>query len=154
MFSKEEKKERNKEFWKRFKSEMNKIPSSNGKRIQWLKYPTKIKFLFIRSEVTKDYAKFSIDIQSKDEDIQEIVWEQFQELKTVLENEFNIPPEWDEHAFNSAGKKIKQVYWKIDGVNLFNKEDEPKITEFLKDKYIRFDEFYQEYNEILFNLIK
>ena len=154
MFSKEEKKERNIAFWKTFKNKMNKIPASNGKRIQWLRYPTKIKFIFVRASVNKDFAKFSIDIQAKDLEIQEIVWEQFLELKMVLENEFNEAPIWDENAINDAGKSIKQIYWQMDGVNLFNKEDEDKIMDFLKDKYIRFDSFYQEYNEILFTLLK
>jgi hypothetical protein len=154
MYSKEERKAIKTAFWRSFKSEMNTVPSSTGKRINWINYPTKLKILYARCEVDENGALFSIDIQTKDPGIREIVWEQFQELKMVLETEVGSPGTWLDENFNAAGQPIKSVVWKLDGVNIYRGEDTSKIFTFLKEKLVGFDAFYQEYNEILFNLIK
>ncbi len=154
MYSKEERKAIKTAFWKSFKSEMNKVPSSTGKRINWINYPTKLKILYVRCEVNENEALFSIDIQTKDAGIREIVWEQFQELKMVLETEVGTPGIWLDENYNAAGQLIKSIVWKLEGVNIYRKEDAPTIFAFLKEKLVGFDAFYQEYNEILFTLIK
>lgn len=154
MFSKEEQKEIKQTFWKGFKTVMNNVPSSTGKKVNWLNYPTKLKIIYVRCEVDDSKARFSIDIQAKDEDISEIVWEQFQELKTVIENEIGSPGIWLEKNNNSAGQSIKSIVWDLENVSIHNNLDKDKIYLFLKEKLISFDRFYQEFNEILFNLIK
>lgn len=154
MYSKEERKAIKQIFWKGFKAEMNKFPSSNGKRINWINYPTKLKVLYVRCDVDCERATFSIDIQVKDEGIRELIWEQFLELKTVLEQEIGSPGVWLTQNKNSAGQPINSIQWELEGVSVFKPTDETKIYSFLKKKLIGFDAFYQEYNEILFTLVK
>lgn len=154
MYSKEERKAIKQSFWKGFKAEMNKYPSSSGKRINWLNYPTKLKILYVRCDVSDRKATFSIDIQVKDEDIEEIVWEQFKELKVVLENEIGSQGVWLENNRNTAGQSIKSIVWILEDVDLYKTSDKSKIYTFLKEKLVGFDAFYQEYNEILFTLVK
>ena len=48
MFSKEESKEHNLIFWNGFNTYMTKIRSSNGRKINWLNYPSDAKTIFIR----------------------------------------------------------------------------------------------------------
>ncbi|MEX1191510.1 MAG: DUF4268 domain-containing protein [Brumimicrobium sp.] len=154
MFTKEERKALHSEYWLRFKSFISSSRSVNNRRINWLNYPTGLKEIYVRLDINQERASFSIDIQSKDEGIRSIIWEQFLELKKVLENEMQIPGTWSEEVFNKAGQQISSIYWNLENVSIYNQKDEEKVFQFFKDKLVRFDRFYDVYKEILFGLIK
>jgi hypothetical protein len=42
--------------------------------------------------------------------------------------------------------------WDQQGLNFYNEKDKDQIFEFLKNRLIEFDEFYQEFKEILISL--
>ena len=79
MFSKEESKEHNLIFWNGFNTYMTKIRSSNGRKINWLNYPSDAKTIFIRLEVDAKSSKLCFDIQHKDDDLRAIIYEQMTE---------------------------------------------------------------------------
>src|SRR5690554_7794162 len=82
MFSKEERKALNAAFWTRFKEKAGVNKGANGKRINWVNYPTRVKQIYIRLHADTKIARFSIDIQDKDEGVRMLVWEQFEELRS------------------------------------------------------------------------
>lgn len=153
MFSKEEKKEINIEFWNGFKNHMNNYRSTNGRKINWLNYPSDIKTIFIRLEVDSKYARLCFDIQPKDDSIREILWEQMTELKQVMENITQVKAEWIQN-YNYLDKTISRIVWENNAYNLYNSNDKILIYNFLKERLIKFDEFYQEYKDILVALAK
>lgn len=59
---------------------------------------------------------------------------------------------WDEKAYSNDGKIYSRIYWELKNVNYFNEEDHEKIYNFLRDRLLEFDEFYQEFKEILISL--
>ena len=65
---------------------MKKHKSLDGKRIKWLNYPTRVKHVYTRLNVDKKIASLYIDLQHKDDEIRELYYEQFLELKTVFTN--------------------------------------------------------------------
>ncbi|MBP5983845.1 MAG: DUF4268 domain-containing protein, partial [Fluviicola sp.] len=73
MFSKEELKQYKTDFWIAFKKRMQDKRSSNGRRINWLNYPSEIPYIFIRLDATAKEARFMIDIQPKDDGIRAII---------------------------------------------------------------------------------
>ena len=89
MYSKEETKKLKRDFWTSFGVYMKKHNVRLGKKINWVNYNTKIKDIYFRLNVTNKKATFYIEIQHKDLDIREIYYEQFTELKKVLESNFN-----------------------------------------------------------------
>lgn len=153
MLTKEEKRNFNISFWNDFQKEMRKIRSSNGRRMNWVNYPSDTKFLYIRLEVDTKSAKLCFDIQPKDDAIRAIIYEQMTELKVVLESEMQFPTLWAEHFETSDGRVISRISWEINNVNLYQVEDHPTIIAFLKERLISFDVFYQEFKEILIALI-
>lgn len=153
MFSKEQRKLIHEAFWTEFKTLMNKQANAEGKRIKWLRYPTKIKSIFIRLYVDSTKATFSIDIQPKDEGIRQVVWEQFIELKKVLEDEMGKDGIWLESTLNASNQEISQLIWTLKKVNIYRKEDKEQIFSFLKEKLISFDRFYCTYSDILIHLV-
>jgi len=149
MISKEELKERNGQFWTHFQKEMRKVRSSDGRRINWIKYPLGVKDMYIRMETTGKHTRFAIDLQPKDDGIRAILWEQMTELRVVLEDAMGTPGVWAEFDRVFAGRNVSRIYWERTDLNFFKDEDLPQIESYLKEKLIAFDAFYQEFKEIL-----
>jgi hypothetical protein len=152
MLSKAERKAFNEAYWLTVKKELNKTPDAEGRFIQWLRYPTKIKEIFIRLKVDSKHAMVSIDIQSKDTGIREIIFEQFTELKKVLEEETGAAI-WVEELENEQQQTLSSIRWKLSGVSQFNEQDIPHVVAFFKDKLTAFDRFYKTYFDILKELV-
>lgn len=153
MYSKEAFKQLKIDFWDGFKNHMSKKRSTTGKRINWLHYPSDIPFIFIRSEVDAHSARFSIDIQHKDEGIRAIVWEQLNELKVVLETEMGADGVWIQNLSSTAVPAFDRIIWERTDLNIHQAHNKEEIYTFLEDRLVRFDSFYQEFKDILINLV-
>jgi hypothetical protein len=93
-----------------------------------------------------------MDIQPKDAGIREIIWEQMGELKKVLENAMKYDTIWIEHMHLEDGRDFSRILWELNNVSFYAENDRPIIFEFLKNRLLEFDEFYQEFKEILISL--
>ena len=142
----------NSEFWERFRKYMNKVRSSNGRKMNWLNYPSDVKNIFIRLQADGKGARLCFDIQPKDDSIRAIIWEQMTELKKVMEGSMSHETIWIEHLNSSEGRVFSRIMWEQNGLNFFDENDHQAIFEFLKNRLIEFDEFYQEFKEILISL--
>lgn len=151
MLSKEERKAWNTEFWNEFKKEMRSVKSSNGKPISWLNYPTDVKDTYLRMNADGKRIYLSFDIQTKDEGIRAILWEQMTELKVVMEQSMGKDGIWNEKDFVS-GQPASRIVWSKEPINFFDKNDWETIKDFFKAKLLAFDKFYQEFKEILISL--
>jgi hypothetical protein len=155
MLTKEERKNHNIAFWNDFRIFMKPIQSESEKRINWLNYPTKVKYLFLRLEATTNFVALNFDIQPKDEGIREIIWEQMTELKAVLTHAMNGDAgTWIELEHNSTTGDFSRIQWKLEHVNYYNPSDKEKIFTFYKEKLVGFDDFYSNFSEILILLAK
>ena len=151
MFSKEELKELKIVFWSGFNDLIKKQKSSNGKRLNWLNYPTDVKSIFIRLEADQNGARVCFDIQHKQDDLRAIIYEQMTELKLVLESTISSETKWFED-YLLLDKTISRIQWENNNVNFYNELDRDKIYTFYKRTLIEFDEFYQNYKDILIAL--
>ncbi len=152
MYSKDEVKTIKTLFWSSFKSKIEKHRSVSGRRINWLHYPSEIDHIYIRLDADKEGARFSFDIQGKDLGVRSIIWEQMYELKVVLEKEMGTDGKWLEAISNETVPEFNRIIWEITDVNLFSTADHKKITQFLMERILSFDRFYQEFKDILTNL--
>lgn len=149
MLTKEERKERNTAFWADFKKLMRPYKSSNGRRMNWIGYPSDVKYIYIRMEIDSQSAILCFDIQAKDSGVRAILFEQMLELKKVLEASMNWETQWVMDFQTKEGQTISRIFWESESINYYKDEDWPKIMDFLKDRLIEFDEFYQEFKDIL-----
>jgi hypothetical protein len=152
MLSREEQKKRNSEFWEQFRKFMNKVRSSNGRKMNWLNYPSDVKNIFIRLQADSKGARLCFDIQPKDDGVRAIIWEQMTELKKVMEGSMSHETIWIEHLNSPEGRVFSRIMWEQNELNFFDENDHQAIFEFLKNRLIEFDEFYQEFKEILISL--
>lgn len=153
MLSKVELQEHNKNFWEEFRKRMRKHHSSSGRRTNWLNYPSDVKSIFIRLEVTKKYASLNLDLQFKDKEIRELVWEQLFEMKKIMEIKMGFEAEWLEDMYLDNGQQFYRIQWKKAPCNYFEKSEQESIYDFLENVLLKFDEFYQEFKEIVINLV-
>ena len=154
MFSKEERKKIHEEFWQGLKRRMNKHANANGKRVNWLRYPIRMKEMYVRMTADNRSAIFSIEFQSTDNGILALLWEQMIELKMVLELEIGNDGNWMDETYNLAGQPICAIRWKLENVNIYETSDAPVIYDFFEAKLLAFDRFYEEYKEVLYALMK
>ncbi len=154
MLSKEALKEKNTAFWTAFKHFMSKTRSANGRKMAWLSYPTDIRHIYLRLHVTHKEVALRFDIQYRDPAIREVFWEQMNELKKVLTDAMGEEGDWQEHCSSESVPDFCRIEWKREGLNYLNDSDQPAIFEFLKEKLVAFDSFYQEFKDILVFLAK
>lgn len=151
MLPREEQKERNTAFWNALKTDMKRYNSKHGVKRNWIGYQTEVKDVYLRMEADGKGVRLCFDIQPKDDGIRSIVWEQMTELKRLMTDMIGEGI-WEEHYTSSYGITASRIYWEDNTLNFYKDEDLPKMRAFLKDKLIKFDEFYQEFKEILINL--
>ena len=154
MLTREEKKTINTLFFKDFRDFMSYYKSENGRTINWLTYPTDVKQLFVRLHIDSKIAALRLDIQSKDQGIREIIYEQLGELQRVMEEKVGSDAKWHDSFFLENGLEISRIEWVLEDVSIYEPADKKKIFEFWKEKMIGFDSFYQEYKEILILLTR
>jgi len=152
MLGREEQKQRNIQFWEGFRNYIKKIPSSNGRRMNWLNYPSDVKGIYIRLQCDHDGARLCMDFQQKDPGIRAIMWEQMTELKKVLEDAVHYQAQWDPECISPEGFYHGRICWELTAKSFYRDEDWPEIYSFLCDRMVEFDEFYQEFKEILITL--
>jgi len=152
MYNKEEVKAYKTTFWSGFKVYMSRTRSAAGYRMNWLNYPSGIKFIHIRTDADETGARFCFDIQAKDEGVRAVFWEQMQELRTVMESEMGTDGIWTEDCHSDAVPHFSRISWELKGVSIFNPEDYSEIFAFLEDRLVHFDAFYQDFKDILVNL--
>jgi hypothetical protein len=154
MLNKQERKQHNEYFWAAFQKYMKPFKSSNGRRINWINYPSDIPHIFVRMEVDTEGARLCFDVQFKDSDVRSIVWEQLLELKVVLEEEMQHPTNWEQNKVLSDGRTINRISWELKPVNYLLLDDHALILNFLQKRLLEFDRFYQEFKDVLILLIK
>lgn len=152
MFTKDEMKNLKTDFWNGFKKTMQNVKSANGRKMNWLNYPTDVKDIYLRCEADQHGARLCFDFQMKDAGIRQLFWEQMVELKKVLELETGTDAMWIENTSSFSVPQFNRIVWENPSLNFYNQANHPQIYAFLKERLIAFDKFYQEFKDILINL--
>jgi hypothetical protein len=142
LYSKDEASQLKQAFWTAFGQYIAPHPSADGLRVNWVNYKTGIKHLFFRMQADKRSAYIAIEIVHPDVAIQELVFDQFKELKNVLHNELGEEWDWQLHISDENGKTISRIIKTLPGVSIFNRNDWPTLISFFKPRIIALDEFW------------
>lgn len=97
-----------------------------------------------RMRADKNSASIAIELTHPDIELQELFFEQFQELKNVLHSCLGEEWEWLLHATDDEGRTISKIYKEIASVNIFNRDDWPTLISFFKPRIISLDEFWSD----------
>ena len=144
MYSKDEASQLKQEFWTTFGQYISPQLSAEGLKINWINYKTGIKHLYFKMEVDKRSASIAIEIAHPDAGIQELFFEQFKELKTMLHSSLQEDWDWQLPTTNDQGKTTSRIFKQINNVSIFNKNDWPALISFFKPRIIALDEFWSD----------
>lgn len=142
MFSKAEASQLRQQFWTTFGQYIRPQLSADGEKVNWINYKTGLKNVYFKMEAENRKARISIEITHPDPGIQELFFEQFLELKTLLHNTLNEDWEWQLHYFDNEGKTISRIYKELSEVSIFNRDDWPRLISFFKPRITVLDEFW------------
>ena len=142
MYSKQEASQLRQEFWTAFGQYMTPVLSSEGEKTNWINYKTGEKDIYFRMNADNKKASIGIELTHKDEGIQALYFEQFQQLKNLLHNALEENWIWLLHARDDHGKRISRIYTEINGVSIFKREDWPQLISFFKPRIIALDEYW------------
>lgn len=142
MYSKQEATKLKQQFWTAFGQYLSPIPSAEGEHINWINYKTGEKDIYFRMKADNKTASIAIEITHKDEALQALYFEQFNQLKNIFQSTLKESWIWLLHTNDDYGKTISRIYTSIEKINIFNKEDWPQLISFFKQRIIALDEFW------------
>lgn len=90
----------------------------------------------------QEFASIGIEITHKDEELQELFFEQFKELKNLLKSSLEEDWDWKLFATNEVGQVVSKIEKILPGVNVMEESDWADIISFLKPRIIALDEFW------------
>jgi len=152
MFSKEEATRLRQQFWISFGQYMKPVPNAEGLPINWVNYKTGVKNIFFRMDAEQKFASIAIEIAHPDAGIRELLFEQFQEFKLLLENILNEQWDWQPLATNALNKQVARIECVLPKVSVYNQQQWPTIIAFLKPRIMALDEFWTDVKPVFEDL--
>lgn len=144
MYSREEASRLRHEFWTALGQYLAPHLSAEGLKVNWINYKTGLKHVYFKMQADKKQASIGIEITHPDTGIQELFFEQFLELKSILHGYLNEEWDWVLHTPDENGKIISRICTEIAGVSVFNRNDWPALISFFKPRIIALDEFWSD----------
>jgi len=142
MYSPAESSKIRQDFWTVFGQYMKPVPSAQGFRINWQNYKTGIKDVYFRMKTERDFVSIGIEITHRDEEMQQLYFEQFEEFRKLLDAELQESWDWELHQFDDLGKIVSRIQKVKKGLNVYDQNDWPEIITFLKPRVIALDAFW------------
>jgi hypothetical protein len=142
MYSRQEASKLRQEFWTTFGMYMTPVASADGEKINWTNYKTGEKDISFRMQADNKKAFIAIELSHKDAGLQQLYFEQFSQLKELLEASLEETWEWKEAIYDENGKLVSRIFKIAEGLNIFNKSDWPALISFFKPRIIGLDAFW------------
>lgn len=144
MYTREQTSQLRQAFWTTFGQYISPHLSADGLKTNWINYNTGFKDVYFKMEADQKQASIAIVLVHHDIEIQQLFFEQFLELKKILQERIGEPWEWELHANNEHGKVISRIYKAIAPVNIFNQNDWSSLISFFKPRIIALDDFWSD----------
>lgn len=145
MFTREEKKAINKAFWDGFKTYCHK------KKIKrkWLLSKISIKHTQLKFYADQNKALVLFQIDNKSDEKRLVIFSYFNAMRKLWDEEAGEGLIWSERFKGIDDNEVSAIYFKLDEVNIYKKEDHEKIYAFFVKKMTILEDIYLEYGEVL-----
>jgi hypothetical protein len=143
MYTREEISKQKQAFWTAFGKYMQPVLSAEGTPVTWLNYKTGIGGIHFKMDADRDHAIISILLSGNDPVIQQLQYDQFLQLKSLLQETLGEDDwTWQPPTPGAQGKTTASISKRLPGVNIHNQADWSAIISFLKPRLIALDEFW------------
>jgi hypothetical protein len=144
LYSKQQATQLKQDFWTAFGQYMQPVPSVDGTKVNWSNYKTGARQIFFRMRAEKTFVSIAIELTDPSEEIRAQRFAQLLQLQAMLHNSLGEEWDWVLQSMDEHGKKISRVYKELQGVNVLNRADWPRIISFLKPRIIALDAFWND----------
>ncbi len=103
-----------------------------------------IKDLFFKTDVDNKSARIAIEIKLKDREMQELLFDQFEEFQLMFTSQMGEEWIWFRSYFEESGKEISKIELRLENVSIFKEENWSEIINFLKNNLLKLDEFWED----------
>ncbi len=144
MYTKEEARELKKRFWDGLSEYAEKYPELQNRRHKFLLHNTRLKGVAMKFDATRYGAYVILEIDHRNEERQEKLYNHFKENKALLEKEFDTPLIWEPHHTLECGKKVIRIYCMQDGLDIHRQNQWEEFYSFMVSNMIRLEKgFYK-----------
>jgi hypothetical protein len=144
MFTRQEASRLKQEFWTVFGRYMRPVLSADGSKVNWVNYHTRVKGVYFRMEAGNRLATISISVEHTDAGMRELYFQQFAELKNMLEETVKEQWTWELAAIDEHGRIVSRIYSEMPDVSVLNRDDWPALISFFKRRIIALDAFWND----------
>lgn len=152
MYSKEEATRLRQQFWISFGQYMKPVPSASGSTVHWINYKTGVKQIFFKMDVDNKKAVISIQLTHPDPGVRHLIFNQFEEFKSMLSATLNEEWDWMQDATDEFGKTVSLITTELINVNIYNQKHWPELISFFKPRIIALDEFWDNVKPVFEDL--
>lgn len=142
MYTKQEASKIRQEFWTTFGRYMAPIASADGEKVNWINYKTGEPNIAFKMDADNKEATIGIVFSHTDDGIRSLYYEQMMELQKMLPADKHNPWIYTENRRDEYGRQTSAVYRRVEGVNIFERNDWPVLIPFFKSGMLALDEFW------------
>tara|TARA_B110001450_G_scaffold211500_1_gene203115 strand:- start:561 stop:1022 length:462 start_codon:yes stop_codon:yes gene_type:complete len=153
MFSREEKKSLNTAFFNQFVRHMSRHHSKGGGGGRWESYKTGVKGLYFRL-LTAPIVGIAIDIQQKDPEIRALLYDQFLELRRLLEAEWGDGVNYEQSHYLESGLEVSRISITLENAYFYDKEQWTEIISWYEKHLLSLDAFWDTVGDIVKGLAR
>lgn len=146
MYNKEQASLVKESFWRTLGQKMSTQLSYDGEKIKWINYETGVRHLAFKMDADRHTAIIKIEISHPDPGIHELMYEQFLEIRPLVEEYLQDDWVWIYKQKNSSGKEISSIYNILENVNIFRPSDQQEIYYFFRKELIALDAMWCNLN--------
>ena len=139
MYRKAEISEVRQSFWTTFGQYMKPVLSAEHQPVNWINYKTGFRHLFFRMDAFQA-AWIGIVISHPDQDLQQLYYDQFAQLKGMFQE--YMGEEWVWRA-PGEGKECS-IFTELQGYPIMARENWPQLISFFKPRIIALDAFWSQ----------
>ncbi len=155
MYSKEQHRQINIDFYTTLGTMMKDDIPLSGEKVKWTNYRTGVKGIYFKLDADKRSCRLIIEIRTDDESIRHLFFEQFEEFKVVLEDQIQEEGIWFEDFYDDYGDVTSKIEWVLnEGVSKLKRDTWEDMHTYLRARLVGLDEFWADVKDVFVELNK
>ena len=132
---------------------MSRHHSKGGGGGRWESYKTGVKGLYFRM-LTAPVVGIAIDIQQKDPEIRALLFDQFVELRRLLEAEWGDGVNYEQSHYLESGLEVSRISITLENAYFYDKEQWTEIISWYEKHLLSLDAFWDTVGDIVKGLAR
>lgn len=149
LYTKEEKKQLNINFWSGFSLYCSRMQYLNGKKKKWMLHKTGVNNVHLKFEPGSKGVKVILEILHKNETVRLEMYEKIERYKTILEDGNETQVIWDFAYVRESGQEVCRIYTELKEVNLYRQSDWEEMYQFMAENMFRMENNFIDIRDLL-----